>query len=132
MEEEEEDSAAPADISDEEAERKIGNRVKEFFEVKDIEEGKSSVEELPANRRAAFIRKVIDTAINKSEATVDLAARLFGELHQAEVIDDDMIQEGFKDFVDFLDDTSIDVPNAYAYVACESQLLTAPSLWGQY
>ena len=58
---------------------------------------------------------------------MDLASNLFGELHQAEVIDDDMIQEGFKGFVDFLDDTAIDVPNAYAYVACELQPLSRES-----
>ncbi|KDN49919.1 hypothetical protein K437DRAFT_73771 [Tilletiaria anomala UBC 951] len=115
--EDEEEELAIAEISDEQAKTKIDNNVKEFLEVKNIEEGKSSIEALPVSRRPDFIKAIAAAAMDKNDAVVQLVAQLFGALKSADIVDDDMIVKGFKDHVDYLDDTSIDVPNAYAFAA---------------
>ncbi len=104
-------------MSNEEAERKITNSVKEFFSVRDVEEGKAAFEALPESRRGECIKKMVDEALQKKEAEVKLLGELLDASAEANILTTEMIESAFKDTVDFLEDLSIDVPNAFKYVA---------------
>lgn len=109
--------ADEADISDEEAKRKITNDVKEFLEIKDISEGRMALESLPSKRRHEFLSSIADVALNKHEDEVRLVGELLASSRKEGLLVDEMVEQGFKDQVEFLDDVSIDVPNAYSYMA---------------
>lgn len=113
-EEEEEDED---EMNDDEAKRRVANDVKEFMEIKSIDEGKMALEGLPAKRRAAFVHALAEVALNRKLAEVELVGELFEASREAALLDDDAFAEGFKDHVAYLDDIAVDVPNAYDFVA---------------
>lgn len=106
-----------ADISDEEAKRKITNDVKEFLEIKDISEGRMALESLPSKRRPEFLSSIADVVLNKHEDEVRLVGELLASSRKEGLLVDEMVEQGFKDQIEFLDDVAIDVPNAYSYMA---------------
>lgn len=57
--------------------------------------------------------------MDKKEADIQLVGELLGELRSSNIIGDADIVQGFRDHITFLDDTSIDVPSAYSFAACE-------------
>lgn len=115
--EEEGDKDVEEDLTDAQAVKKIDNDIKEFMEVKDIDEGLDALEALPPKRRAEFIAKIVDAAFNKTDKDVDLVGNLFEAAREKGLLDDDMVQEGLKEQVEYLDDLAIDVPAAFKYMA---------------
>ncbi|PWN49489.1 hypothetical protein IE53DRAFT_141109 [Violaceomyces palustris] len=107
----------PADLSDEAAKTRISNDVKEFLSVKDVGEGAASIAALPLNRRAEFVKQIVDIALNKKEEDVKNVAALFARLRSDGLVDDEAFVSGFKDHVEFVDDLTLDVPQAYPFLA---------------
>lgn len=105
------------EISEEEAKRKIDNDVKEFLEVRDISEGEMALQGLPSSRRSQFVNKIVEVVLNRKEDEVKLVGKLFENAYQSGLLDDTMVEKGLKDHVEYLDDISIDVPNAYSFMA---------------
>jgi len=58
-------------------------------------------------------------ALNKKESDIQDVADLLGEMRKQSLIEDAALSEGLKDQVEFLDDVSIDVPQAYKFMASE-------------
>ncbi|SPO40905.1 related to TIF4631 - mRNA cap-binding protein (eIF4F), 150K subunit [Pseudozyma flocculosa] len=109
--------ADKAEMSDEEAKRKIGNDVKEFLEIKDVNEGLAAYKELPSNRRSEFIDKIVGTALEKNKDAVDNVAALLAKLSSEDVLDEATAFAGFEPHMEFLEDASIDIPNIYPFMA---------------
>ncbi|ETS62362.1 hypothetical protein PaG_03447 [Moesziomyces aphidis] len=113
----EEDAGKAADMSDEEAKRKIANDIKEFLEIKDVNEGVEAFNTLPASRQAEFVDKIVGTAIEKKKEDVANVAALFAKLSQDGHLDEESAFKGFEPHMEFLDDASIDIPAIYSFVA---------------
>lgn len=111
-------SDGPADMDDETAARKIGNDVKEYLEIRDVKEGALALESLPVARRAAFVCKITETALNKKEDDVRVVGKLFAQARESSLLRDSDYEEGFKEAgLAMLDDISIDVPSVYKFMA---------------
>lgn len=111
------DQDVEGEMSDEAAKQRIDNDIKEFLEIRDVEEGKLAMESLPTKRRAEFIDKITETVLNRKEEDVRLVGQLFSKARQSTLLTDEMAQLGFKAHMEFLDDISIDVPSAYTFMA---------------
>ncbi|KOS14351.1 tif4631-mrna cap-binding protein [Malassezia pachydermatis] len=117
---EEASGSSPADL-----ERKISNDVKEFLAIRDLNEGVQSIEALPADHRAKFVDALVAAVLDKKQDSVDDAGRLLAALVEKGVLDEAALVDGFKPQVTILDDTSMDAPSAYSFMA---QLLVASTL----
>lgn len=105
------------DMSDEQAAKKIDNDIKEFLEIKDIDEGTDALEALPMKRRSDFLGKIVETTLGKKEEDVEAVAQLFSAGREKGLLDDETVEAGFKDQVEFLADIAIDVPSAFKFMA---------------
>ncbi|WFD21042.1 hypothetical protein MCAP1_003297 [Malassezia caprae] len=117
--------AEPAAPSAEDMQRKIGNDVKEFLAIRDISEGVQSIEALPAEHRATFVDQLVAAVLDKKQDSVDDAGRLLAQLVEKQVLNEQQLMEGFQPQVTILDDTSMDAPSAYGFMA---QLLVQSTL----
>lgn len=117
IEEEEEVGDEEIEMSDEKAKVKIDNDIKEYLEIKDVEEGIVAMSTLPSTKRSTFVSKVIEVVLNRKEDDVTSVGNLFEAAREKGLLDDEMIQEGFKEHVEILDDIAIDVPSAYKFMA---------------
>lgn len=109
---------APSAMDDETASRKITNDIKEFLEIRDVNEGTLAMKSLPASRRPEFIGKMSETAVNKKEDDVRTVGKLFASARRDSLVDDAGFVEGFKAAgIEMLDDISIDVPGVYKFMA---------------
>ena len=109
-------------MSEEDVKRKTANDVKEYLAIRDIEEGVQSIEALPEKNRASFVDALIAAVLDKKQDQVEDAGKLLGTLRERSVLDETMLSEGFKAQLTYLDDTSMDAPSAYSFMA---QLLVA-------
>ncbi|WFD41033.1 uncharacterized protein MJAP1_004024 [Malassezia japonica] len=110
------------EMSEEDVKRKTANDVKEYLAIRDIEEGVQSIEALPEKNRASFVDALIAAVLDKKQDQVEDAGKLLGTLRERSVLDETMLSEGFKAQLTYLDDTSMDAPSAYSFMA---QLLVA-------
>ena len=107
----------PSKTSEEDLKRKIDNDVKEYLAIRDIEEGVQSIVALPAEHHASFVNALTANVLDKKQQDVDDAAHLLGTLVERNVLSLDSLAAGFKDQVTMLDDTSMDAPSAYSFMA---------------
>lgn len=110
-EEEQEEAADAAQMSDADAKRKIGEDVKEFLEIRNVDEGALAMESLPTSHRAAFVGKLVSTALDKKVDLVRVVGELLAKIRSSQLMDDAALEEGFTlAGIADLDDMSIDVP----------------------
>ncbi|CDR98941.1 hypothetical protein [Sporisorium scitamineum] len=113
----EEESFKATEMSDEEAKRKIANDIKEFLEIKDVNEGVEAFNALPASRQSQFVEAIVGSAIEKKKDDVANVAALFAKLSEDGHLDEEAAFKGFEPHMEFLDDAAIDIPAIYSFVA---------------
>ena len=118
-------SATPDEPSEEDIKRKVSNDVKEYLEIRDLNEGIQSIEALAAKHRPSFVDALVTSVLDKKQDSVDAACNLLQALAERSLLDESMLIEGFKPQVTILDDTSMDAPSAYGFMA---QLLVQSTL----
>ena len=105
------------EISEEELKRKVGNDVKEYLAIRDLSEGVQSIQALPQQHRAKFVDALAAAVLDKKQDSVDAAGKLLGALREQSVVSTEELAQGFKEQVTMLDDTSMDAPSAYSFMA---------------
>ncbi|CAO1637043.1 unnamed protein product [Parajaminaea phylloscopi] len=114
----EDEDEEPKELDDSAASRKISEDVKEFFQVKSVEEGLVAMKSLPTSRRGQFVAAIIETVLNKKEDDVRLVGKLFTGARESSRLSDADFETGFKDAgIAMLDDIAIDVPSVYNFMA---------------
>ena len=121
----EEPAPAPAAPSAEDIARKVGNDVKEFLAIRDIGEGVASIEALGEEHRAKFVDALAAAVLDKKQDSVDAASDLLAALAERHIVSEAQLVDGFRPQVTILDDTSMDAPSAYSFMA---QLLVRSGL----
>ncbi|KAG0199858.1 hypothetical protein BGX28_006926 [Mortierella sp. GBA30] len=119
-----ETSSAPKK-TEEEAKRSIGNTLKEYLSIRDMNELLISVKELDACYRPLLVTEFYNESMEMKQADVDSIAEIFRKLSSEKLVSAEDFETGFADPLEFLPDTAIDVPNAYKYAA---QLLEAAGM----
>ena len=122
----EEESAAPSEASEDESEpsltedqanAKIEEDLKEFWAVRNLEEADSYFPALPAVYKARFVDKLVTSALEGKEADAQLVADLFTRVVEKAACPPSSLEEGFTAQIESIVDVAIDVPAAYKLMA---------------
>ena len=122
----EEESAAPSEVSEDDGEpsltedqanAKIEEDVKEFWAIRDLEEADSYFPALPAAFKAKFVDKLVSSALERKETDAKLVAELFARAVDKNDCPVSLLEEGLASQIEFIDDIAIDVPAAYKLMA---------------
>jgi len=109
--------AAPPSMTLERAKDKIKEDVKEFFMLKDLNEGEGYFESLPPDFRNELIETLFHKAIDAKESETQLVIELFGCAASKGLATESQFEKGFECNMEFLEDISVDVPQVYTTVA---------------
>ena len=101
----------------ERAKHKINEDVKEFFTLKDLNEGESYFESLPLDFRNELIETLFHKAIDAKESETQLVIELFGCAASKGLATESQFEKGFEYDMEFLEDISVDAPQVYTVVA---------------
>ena len=104
------------EITDKKAKQMVKTMTEEFYELKKVTEGLESFKELPMNHRNKLIESVIDKAMNGKKETVDLTSDLISKAREQSLITQEQLEAEFGNIIEFIEDISIDVPNAYKFM----------------
>ncbi|WFD44288.1 hypothetical protein MPSI1_002954 [Malassezia psittaci] len=115
------DAATPAqsdaEPSEEDLKRKVANDVKEYLAIRDLEEGVQSIQALDTQHRSKFVDALVAAVLDKKPDVVQDAGKLLKTLRERDVLTEEQTSEGFKPQLTYLDDTSMDAPSAYSFMA---------------
>lgn len=111
-----EETPAALEMSEEEAKTKVAEDVKEFWSVRDIDEAVQCFDRLPEEHRHLLVDKLVSKAFDGKEDDVKLVARLFTQASEKSC-SPSSFERGILPTLEFVDDISIDVPQAYSFIA---------------
>jgi len=115
---EEEEVTTPAvEMTDDQAQKKIQEDVKEFFAVRNLDEGEVYFTALPAQHHSKLIDKLVSSAVESKEADAELAADLFGRAASKNLCSQDALEQGFLPCAEIIGDIAIDAPKAFQLFA---------------
>jgi len=109
-------AAAPS-MTLERAKQKINEDIKEFFMLKDLNEGEGYFESLPPDFRNELIETLFHKAIDAKESETQLVAELFDCAASKGLATESQFEKGFECDMKSLEDISVDVPQVYTTVA---------------
>lgn len=112
-----EEDEVPAGMSDDEANKKIGEDLKEFFAVRNLDEAEVYFSALPAAHHSRLVEKLVGTAVESKEANAQLVADFFTRAVSKELCTPEAFEEGFSPLVEILEDIAIDAPKAPSNMA---------------
>jgi translation initiation factor 4G len=98
------------------AETKIEEDIKEFWNSRNIEEAGHYFTALSPEHRHLLVTKLASSALDKKEDDVKLVAGLFSNAAGA-LCSEDAFETGLSGIIESVDDLSVDVPKAYSFVA---------------
>ncbi|KAH9032609.1 armadillo-type protein [Lactarius pseudohatsudake] len=111
------DISAPAAISDDEAKAKIAEDVKEFFDIRRLEEAESYFSSLPTEHRHRLVDALVMKSIEMKDPDVELLSDLFVRVREKDLCSRAEFVDGFNGLVEILDDLAVDNPKAWSYFA---------------
>lgn len=104
-------------MSKEQAEKKVDQDKKEFFAIRDLDEGEEYFSALPTEHRRILIEKLVLHALEAKEAEARLVADLFERVASRNICSPATFEEGFLPTAEMLDDIAIDAPKAFNLMA---------------
>ncbi|TDL23008.1 ARM repeat-containing protein [Rickenella mellea] len=104
--------AVPA-MSEEEAMRQIGQDIKEFFAIHNMEETEAYWTKLPVEHRFRLVDELVTFAIQSKEADAKLVAEFFDLAVKKDLCPPASFEDGFLPTIEILDDIAIDAPMAF-------------------
>ncbi|KAG9126272.1 hypothetical protein FRC07_004160, partial [Ceratobasidium sp. 392] len=112
-----EPAAAPAPMSEADAQKKVKEDIKEYLGVENVEEAIMALETLPTEHRHIFVDKMVGAALDGGNKVVVLAEKLFTAIHKQQACSAEAFERGLLPTVEMADDMSIDVPKTYEWLA---------------
>ncbi|KAF9784685.1 armadillo-type protein [Thelephora terrestris] len=104
-------------MSEDEADKKIAEDIKEFFTVRNIDESEDYFTKLPPEHHHRLVDKIISKAIESKEADGKLVADAFARAAEKKLCSASAFEEGFLPIAEMLDDIAIDAPKAFQIMA---------------
>lgn len=99
-------------MTEEDADKKIGEDSKEFFAVRNLDEAEVYFSALPIVHHRRLVEKLVGTAVEGKEADAQLVADFLTRAVSKELCSVDALEEGFSPLVEILEDIAIDAPKA--------------------
>lgn len=110
-------AASEDTMSDAEAKKKIDEDIKEFFAIRNIDEGEEYFDKLPAAHKHTLVDKLVTRAIESKESDAQLVADLFARALDKDLCEPEAFEQGFMPVAEMLDDIAIDAPKAFNLMA---------------
>ena len=107
---------APA-LSEEAANAQITEDVKEFFNVRDLDEAEVYFTTLPPRYHHSLVNKLVSSAVESKEPDARLVADLFTRAKNKGLCSPDAFQEGLTPMAEIVEDVAIDAPKAWSLFA---------------
>jgi translation initiation factor 4G len=104
-------------MTDAQADARIEEDIKEFWNGPNIDEARHYFENLQTEHKQRLVSKLVSSALDKKENDVILVAELFSSVADGHFCSEDAFEQGLLLTVESVDDISVDVPKAYSYVA---------------
>jgi translation initiation factor 4G len=111
------DEETKGGLSEADANKKIDEDIKEFFAIRNVDEGEDYFDKLPAEFRHKLVDKIVTRAIESKEADAQLAADLFARAVKKGLCSAEAFEQGFIPIAEMLDDIAIDAPKAFNLMA---------------
>lgn len=113
--EDEPSTVAAPEMSEKEASKKLAEDIKEFFSVKEIDEGYFT--DLPPKLRYKLVEEFTCAALEKKEPDALLLAKFFAHAVSKGACDVDAFEQGFSKVAEIVFDVAIDSPKALDWFA---------------
>ena len=113
----EDESEAPAQMSEADAKKKIDEYTKELFAVRSMEEADVYFTNLPEEHRFRLVDKLVASALESKVADAVLVAEFFAQAASKGQCSPEVFEAGFMPMAKLLDDVAIDAPNAVKFMA---------------
>ncbi|KAH9976152.1 armadillo-type protein [Lactifluus volemus] len=112
-----EDASTPAmgPMSEADAKAKIEEDVKEFFNVRLLDEAESYFSGLPTEHRHRLVDTLVMKCIEMKDPDVSLVSELFIRVREKDLCSGSAFEEGFNGLAELLDDLAVDIPKAWSY-----------------
>jgi len=107
----------PSEMTEAETEKKIGEDLKEFFAVRNLDEAEVYFTGLPAQHHHTLVDKLVSQAIESREADAKLVSDFFSRAASKDHCTPTAFEEGFTPIADVIDDIAIDAPKAFQLFA---------------
>ncbi|CCO31757.1 Eukaryotic translation initiation factor 4 gamma 3 Short=eIF-4-gamma 3 [Rhizoctonia solani AG-1 IB] len=108
--------ATLADLTEEEAQNKVKEDIKEYLGVENIDDAIMALEALPSEHRHLFVDGLVDASMDGGNKVVVLAEKLFSAAQSRLVISPGGFERGLLPTIEMAD-WSIDVPKIYEWLA---------------
>ena len=105
------------EMTEEQALKKIGEDLKEFFAVRNLDEAEVYLTGLGPLHHFRLIDKFTSRAIESKEVEVQLLVDFFGRAVEKELVAPEAFEAGFLPIAEIIDDVAIDAPKAFTYFA---------------
>lgn len=99
-----------------EADARIREDIKEFWNIRNLDNAQHYFSTLPPEHRHLLVAELASSALDKKEVDVSLVAEVFSMV-AGELCPEEAFEAGLLTVVEIVDDLSVDVPRAYAFVA---------------
>jgi translation initiation factor 4G len=111
------DASTPAmgPMSEADAKAKIEEDVKEFFNVRLLDEAESYFSGLPTEHRHRLVDTLVMKCIEMKDPDVSLVSELFIRVREKDLCSGSAFEEGFNGLAELLDDLAVDIPKAWSY-----------------
>ncbi|KXN87473.1 Eukaryotic translation initiation factor 4 gamma [Leucoagaricus sp. SymC.cos] len=109
--------APAAEMSEEVAEKKIKEDLKEFFAVRNLDEAEVYFTALPTMHHSKLVDKLVSSAVESKEADAKLVADLFTRAVSKNLCSQETFEQGFVPCAEIIDDVAIDAPKAFQLFA---------------
>lgn len=109
---EEAPDAAGAEMSDEDAKKKIDEDIKELFAVRSLDEAEVYFTALPTKHHHTLIDKLVTKAVESKATDAELVANFFERAASKGLASSESFQSGFEPMAEFIFDVAVDAPLA--------------------
>lgn len=116
-ESENEEDETPAEMTGDQAMKKIAEDLKEFFAVRNLDEAEVYFTGLPAVHHFRLVDNFTSSAVEAKEADAQLVANLFSRAVTKELCTSASFEEGLSPIAEIIDDIAIDAPKAFSLFA---------------
>ncbi|KAF8339398.1 ARM repeat-containing protein [Amanita rubescens] len=117
----EEDASALGEINEEAADAKIKEDVKEFFNVRNLDEAEVYFTTLPPQHHQSLVNQLTSSAVESKEPDAKLVADLFTRAKNKGLCSPDAFEEGLTPTAEIIEDIAIDAPKAWTLFAIIGQ-----------
>ncbi|KAK2463110.1 hypothetical protein APHAL10511_004765 [Amanita phalloides] len=113
----EEEAPTPLDMSEQAADAKIAEDVKEFFNIRNLDEAEVYFTTLSSQHHHRLVNKLVMSAVESKEPDARLVADLFTRANSKGLCSPDTFEEGLTPTAEIIEDIAIDAPMAWTLFA---------------